>query len=243
MQKKRLERDLYITSDRCLWYRKEETIVIADLHLGQESSIASQGTTIPRIQRDIIIDALSTIIERYQPRTVVIAGDLKHEFNRNRKQEFREVYQVMEFLRERTSLVVVRGNHDNYLKNITNSAGIPFYEHGLPMGDYYITHGHLDLEIDGKMIMGHEHPSLRIRDDMFATLKRPCFLHHPSGITILPAFSPLSYGRDLLSGDRFISKVLQGYNMDEFRAYLVAEDGLLDLFTVGDIREAMPDIC
>ncbi len=242
MQQKEIQKGLFITCDRSLWYEPEKTVIIADLHLGIESSLADQGTTVPRVQKELIIDGLSNIIDKYEPRTLVIAGDLKHEFGRNRKQEFREIYEVMDFLRERTSLVVIRGNHDNFLKTITNSAGIPFYERSLTIGDMTVSHGHLPIDKKGILVIGHEHPSIRIRDEMSATFKSSCFLYHDTGIIVLPAFTPLAYGRDILQAKGFISEPLKRIDPDEFQVCLVSDEGLMDLCTIHDIKKAMPDI-
>jgi metallophosphoesterase superfamily enzyme len=99
-----------------------------------------------------------------------------------------------------------------------------------------ITHGHKEVEWDGTLIIGHEHPSLQLRDEIGASIKRPCFLIS-DGVIVLPAFSPLATGTNAASM-HFISPPLK--DLDE-RTRVIAIDeelGLVDFQTLADIRRS-----
>ncbi|MGM0405953.1 MAG: metallophosphoesterase [Thermoplasmatota archaeon] len=243
MERIELADGVYITSDYCVWYEPKNVIILADLHLGLEASMKDEGFSLPRFQKDEILDRLSTIFDKYDPQTVIVNGDFKHEFGRNRKEELIEVVEVIDFIRDHSELIIIRGNHDNFLKTITEKRGIVFYEDFMVLDDITISHGHKSITEHQFLIIGHEHPSIKIRDDMGAFIKISCFLYHRSkNILILPAFSPLSEGRDMISARSFISDILKGLNIEEFYTYAVTDSGLMDFQTVKNIRKAYPDM-
>src|SRR3989475_7146987 len=106
------------TRDFALFLRDERTLVISDLHLGFEGALAEQGVSIPRFQRRVVLERLGKMLDRGKAETVIIAGDFKHEFSKNLVDEWVEVKQVLRFLKDRVTPVLVRGNHDNYLATI-----------------------------------------------------------------------------------------------------------------------------
>ncbi|HEY5606399.1 MAG TPA: metallophosphoesterase, partial [Thermoplasmata archaeon] len=106
------------TRDYAVFLREERALVISDLHLGFEGALAEQGVSIPRFQRKVILERLGAMLDRVKAEKVVIAGDFKHEFSKNLVDEWVEVKQVLRFLKERVTPVLVRGNHDNYLATI-----------------------------------------------------------------------------------------------------------------------------
>lgn len=243
MERLEIFEGIFITSDFCVHYPTRELIVLSDLHLGYEASLADDGITVPRSQKEKILDRLSSTVERYSPKTVLINGDLKHEFGKNRRQEFREVYEVIDFIRESADLLVVRGNHDNFLKTITNHAGVPFYEKEFEVDDITFTHGHKNIDRRQFTVIGHEHPSVNIRDEMGGTIKIPCFMcYREEKVLVLPAFSPLAIGRDILKAKEPFSESIKDLDILDFNIYGITDEGLMDLRTLADIKKAMPDL-
>src|SRR2546422_134288 len=112
------------TRDFALFLRDERALVISDLHLGFEGALAEQGVSIPRFQRRVVLERLGKMLDRGKAEKVVIAGDFKHEFSKNLVDEWVEVKQVLRFLKDRVTPVLVRGNHDNYLSTILNRTPI-----------------------------------------------------------------------------------------------------------------------
>ncbi|MFW5928361.1 MAG: metallophosphoesterase [Thermoplasmatota archaeon] len=243
MDKIKIYDGVYITSDLCVWYEPKDVVILADLHLGLEASLKDEGFSLPRFQKDEIMDRLSTIFDKYGPETLIVNGDFKHEFGKNRREEFYEVIDVIDFIRDQCELVIIRGNHDNFLKTITEKRGVVFYEKSIVLDMITLTHGHKEFPEYEFLVMGHEHPSIKIRDEMGAFVKIPCFLFHRSmNILILPAFSPLSEGRDMVSARSFISDNLKDIDVGDFHVYAVSESGLMDFQTIKNIREAYPDM-
>lgn len=249
MEKIEILDGLFLSSEFCIWYEPKETIIISDLHLGYEASLRDEGVSLPRFQKEEILDRLSNIFDKFEPRSLIVNGDFKHSFGENRDEEFYAVMDVIDHIEDHCSLGIVRGNHDNFLKTITENKGVPLYEEPLHLDNFIITHGQGDIVDEIKeedlIILGHEHPSLKIRDEMGSVLNLPCFLYHPhNNILILPAFSPLAQGRDVINNEVFISDSLSdtGTNLNDFQVFAISDTGLMDFQTVQEIKMAYPDM-
>jgi putative SbcD/Mre11-related phosphoesterase len=225
--------DITGDSDHALYLSKSRTVIIADLHLGYEGALHEEGVSIPRFQKGIMMDRIERIIERYGPKKVIINGDFKHEFSKNLSQEWDDVNDVLNLLVDEVDVELVRGNHDNYLLTILAKKGLDLKDRIESQG-MKITHGHKEVEWDGTLIIGHEHPSLQLRDEIGASIKRPCFLISDS-VIVLPAFSPLATGTNAASM-RFISPPLA--DLDEHTRVIAIDEklGLMDFQTLADIR-------
>jgi len=69
--------------DLALFFPKKKILIISDLHLGYEEALNRKGVLIPRFQFKDTITRLKPILETTKPETVIINGDLKHEFGLN----------------------------------------------------------------------------------------------------------------------------------------------------------------
>jgi putative SbcD/Mre11-related phosphoesterase len=221
---------LEISNERCAVMRDEGIVVIADLHLGFESVLEEGGLHLPRMQNQTMRDMIERIVERYSPSKFVILGDLKHEFSRNLPQEWGEVQRLLSLMQEERELVVVRGNHDNYLATISSRLGIDMVDE-FRAGGIGFVHGHVDTSLR-PLVMGHEHPSVRLFDTVGAYVKMPCFVHLPTErILVLPAFSPLASGTDFtgLTAADTLSPILKSSDLSDAVAYGCSDIGLLNL--------------
>ncbi|NIA10168.1 MAG: phosphoesterase [Nitrospiraceae bacterium] len=228
---------IFATNDYCLNIPEERSVIIADLHLGYEGVLCMEGVAMPRYQGKVIMERLDNIMKRYGPEKVIVNGDFKHNFGRNLEQEWREVSNMLKFLCRESEVVLIRGNHDNFLKTIASKFGVPIMDE-YEVAGATISHGH--RRIEGKrIIIAHEHPSIKLRDEVGATISLPCYLFSDE-IIVMPAFSPLASGTDVSSADAgdYLSPVLRGCDMDKFKVLAISEVGLLDFSTVGDIRRA-----
>ncbi|HTY47704.1 MAG TPA: metallophosphoesterase [Methanomassiliicoccales archaeon] len=221
---------LLISNDLCALLPTESTAVIADLHLGYESVLEDSGLHLPRMQTERMKETLTRIIERHSPKRFIILGDLKHEFSRNLAQEWSEVRALLSLLQDQGDVIVVRGNHDNYLATIASKLGVTMKDK-CEVGGVHFVHGHEDCD-DRPLVIGHEHPSVRLYDDIGACVKMPCFVHVPQErIVVMPAFSPLARGTDFtgISSEGTMSPVLQRGDLSGAVAYACSEIGLLPL--------------
>ncbi len=182
----------------------------------------------------MILERLGQMFDRTKAEQVIIAGDFKHEFSKNLVDEWVEVKQVLRFIRDRAKPVLVRGNHDNYLATILGDLNLPLNARA-DIGGYTIVHGHEEVSTLHPIIMGHEHPAVKLKDELGATVSVPAFLALDQ-LIVLPAFSPLALGVDV-SSYPYLSPILNRIPIDDARVIGVDEkEGLLDFGAVGGLK-------
>ncbi len=227
---------LWATRHFALWLKEEDAVAISDLHLGFEAALAEHGVSIPRFQRREILERLARLLDACEPEKLIIAGDFKHEFSKNLADEWVEIKQVLRFLQQRTEPIVVRGNHDNFLATILGDLRMTLHDR-YDLGGCTFVHGHEDVQTLGTIVMGHEHPAVKLRDSLGATVSVPAFLV-ADRIIVLPAFSPLALGVDVASYP-YLSPILNRVDVDSARVVGVDEaSGLMDFGRVGDLHDS-----
>lgn len=217
----------------------ENVLVVADMHLGVEASLENEGLSVPRVQTKKILEYMEDVMSTVRPAKVVVAGDLKHNFDRNLTQEWQEVTKFVERLAGRAELEVIKGNHDNFLNLILRERGVPPLRKELVVGGVQIVHGHQLVERKGLCMMGHMHPSLRLRDSVGASVKDHCYLWDPKKqILVLPALSLLAAGVDVVSGEG-ADTIIPSFGAEGLRGchpIVFSEDRALRFPSVGELR-------
>jgi putative SbcD/Mre11-related phosphoesterase len=228
---------LLITNQLCAVLKDEGTVVVSDLHVGYESVLEDSGLHLPRIQTETMRDSLLDIIDRFSPERFLILGDLKHEFSRNLAQEWSEARRILGTLQDHGDVIIVRGNHDNYLATIASKLGVRLVEEHVAVGFHFV-HGHLPNS-NRPLVMGHEHPSVRLFDSVGAYVKLPCFVHlEEERILVMPAFSPLAPGTDITSGAQTFSPILEKADMERAKVFGCSEIGVLSLGEAGKLSRS-----
>ncbi len=212
-----------------------KTCIISDLHLGIENVMVEKGFSVPRMQIPEIVDDIRRIVRTYSPKRIVIAGDLKHEFSRNLPYEWEDVGILLEELSD-LEVIVVRGNHDNFLPAILSKYGVEMVDE-LEVHGWMVVHGHKECDGD-RIIMGHEHPAVKIRY-RGAVYDYKCYIRVKGSIIVLPAFSPIVTGVDLLSSDGFLSPILKGVRDDDVEVYAICGE-VVYLGRLSDLKSVGP---
>jgi len=223
---------VHVTREYALWLPNDRTLAISDLHLGYEGAMQEAGVAIPRRQKGVMLERLTRLLDRYEPETVVVDGDFKHEFSRNLEEEWKDVRDMLDFLLERTVPVLVRGNHDNYLMQILSPKGLDL-KRQYACGGFTFVHGHDDPGVSGPLVLGHEHPAVKLRDGLGAVFSLPAFVVQPD-VIILPAFSPLALGVDVTERPK-MSPLLADRDLSDARIYAI--DDALGLLEFGCVRD------
>ncbi len=234
----RLDADLELLPGGAVMLHRSRTVVVADLHLGCEATLEREGLSLPRVQAKKIEAYLISVIEAVGPDRLVVAGDLKHDFSRNLTQEWNEVTCFVRAVADLVDLVVVRGNHDNFLSVILSELDIPF-RRDCRVGDHTVLHGHTETTAEGPLIIGHIHPSILLRDNVGARVKSPCYLYdHMRGILVLPALSIVSPGMDVVgtpSSDA-VSPLIAPYGLGGFVPIVFSGSKPMTFPTVSELR-------
>ena len=224
-----------ISNDRCLILSDGPTVVIGDLHLGYEKALEDEGLYLPRMNTCSIRDSLNRIICRYEPKRIVLLGDIKHDFARAPYECRYDVSSIIKMLTDAAEVIVVKGNHDNFLQNILSDTNLDVQDFA-DIGGLRLEHGHVDSGVR-PVAIGHEHPSVKISDALSGSVKLQCFMHSKDdGIIVIPPFSPFSSGSDL-SSEQFMSDACRNADMDNAYVYGVSEIGMIRLGRLGKLRE------
>jgi putative SbcD/Mre11-related phosphoesterase len=215
--------------------RLGNSIVIADLHLGYEVAMAKEGVYLPRIFHEIVGE-LKALLREERPKRLIVDGDLKHSF----VPEWRERRELKAFVEEVSPLVeeivLVRGNHDVgtlWLREL----GVEVVDE-LDLHGWKLVHGH--KLVDGnRFIIGHEHPAVRLRDEVGAVIKVPAFLVGDE-LVVLPAFSPWAYGNDVIR--EIVSPFLRKVDPLTLDVLVPLGDELLDFGKLGRLIELLREL-
>ena len=149
----------------------EKVLVVADLHIGWEVSLAQRGIHVPS-QTPKLLEKMIQLVKVTNPSSIIFLGDVKHAVA---KVEFEEWRDVPDFFEKISGMVqdiqVVSGNHDGNLEALTtpnvkihSSSGIILWK------KIALLHGHAwpkaDLLGCETMVMAHLHPVVTFTDEL-----------------------------------------------------------------------------
>ena len=232
-----LEPGIRVTNDRCILFEKERILVIGDLHLGYEKALEDEGLYLPRLNTESIRESLNRLIEKYEPEEIVLLGDIKHDFKRAKFEGKEEVRSIVRLIMDAAKVIIVKGNHDNYVQNIVADLGVTVVDY-VDIGGYRLEHGHVDSGVR-PVIIGHEHPSVKIIGSLSGGLKMQCFVYaREEGVLVIPPFSFLSSGTDFVSSsEEFMSSACKGADMGNAKLYAISDLGLIELGSLSDVSD------
>ncbi|RMF05321.1 metallophosphoesterase [Candidatus Woesearchaeota archaeon] len=212
-----------------LFLREHSVLVFGDVHVGYEEMLNREGFLIPRFHISEVLRIVGPVLDALSPATVVINGDLKHEFGTISDQEWRDTLKLLDFISSRASVVLVRGNHDTILGPVARKRGISVVE-SFVAGRNLLMHGHKlpDFSSDDfikseRIIISHEHPSVTLsrgpRRERFKCFLKCAF--KGKELVVLPSVNPLVEGSDIVS-ERPLSPFLSSY--DDCELWVLSDD-------------------
>ncbi|PIZ50735.1 phosphoesterase [Candidatus Woesearchaeota archaeon CG_4_10_14_0_2_um_filter_33_13] len=219
--------------DLALWIKKEQILIIGDLHLGYEEYMQKKGIFLPKFQIQEITKRLQKIIQKTKPQIIIINGDLKHEFGKVLSQEWEDVLQLIDFLTKNSKeIILIKGNHDKILGPIALKRNIKVLEK-YEVDNILIVHGDKTIPTTKKrVVIGHEHPAIVLKDHGKVE-KFKCFLkgkYKQKELIVMPSFNPLLEGTDILK-EKLLSPYLK--DVSKFQVFVVGEE----IFNFGTVRE------
>ncbi len=214
-----------------------DTVIVADIHLGFESVLNEYGVSLPRFELHEVMEKFTKLLTDYPIKRIILNGDFKHDFSKNSDSEWNEITQFLNrILTSIDEIILVKGNHDNFLSTIAYRMGVTVVDY-YDIGNITVFHGDRSTERDERIIIGHEHPSITFRDRIGAMYTMPIYLFFRSSeILVLPAFSAWTYGSDVLTYP-LTSPVIRNKNIDEAEVYGIYENGIVDLTTIKNIKK------
>ena len=227
--------------------KRERILVIGDLHFGYGEVLEESGIALPtsllsdvKKELDIIFDKLAD--EKKKIDKIVLLGDLKHEFGRVSREEWRDVSGFLEYLSDKCKeIVIVKGNHDVIIEPITRKKAVKVVEY-LIAGECCFLHGDSDfLEASGKgikiWVVGHAHPAIVIRESKGVKAEKyKCFLDGKfkgKRVIIVPSFFPFMEGSDVRDFDLGLA---WKFNFGDFEVRVVGVGSDLKVLDFGKLK-------
>lgn len=178
---------LHLLAEHALWWPGNDTLLVADLHLGKPASFRASGIPIPEGCDEDDLQRLSRILTETGAGRLLVLGDLIHNQHSLTDQlthhfgEWRDRHPKL-----RLDLAI--GNHDRPVTRVHPQLGIDTCQEEFQEPPFCFRHfpepqGHEE----GHVVAGHTHPRVRLSDGQSRGLSLPCF-HFGQKATTLPAF-------------------------------------------------------
>jgi uncharacterized protein len=218
----------------------------ADVHIGIEDSIQAEGFAMPLEEERELLERFRSIIKKFEPKVLVLNGDVLHEFGRlrrNTKKSFDRI--TLELFASVDEVIVLTGSHDRMMDTALEGSDVT-------AADLYFKGGVLFTHGDGVpkrakdddvklIVIGHEHPMLDIE-----LKKEPCFLYgekawHEKDVLVLPAFNPLCSGTTIncMDSHDFMSPFIRAGDIGDYRPILNAGKDVLKFPRLKDFRHIL----
>lgn len=180
----------WVFPERCLYWEDENTLIVADLHLGKTGHFRKSGIAVPQSIYKADLQRLIAMLYLCKADRLIIVGDFTHSSMNKELDLFLKWRNDFSLLK----IDLVKGNHDILEDSWYAGAGITLHEWELVVNGFLFRHedSRRKKKPEQKNIRykfyGHVHPGITIKGPGRQSLKFPCFyFNHES--CILPAFS------------------------------------------------------
>jgi uncharacterized protein len=219
--------------------RVDDYLIVADLHIGITRDMLEKGVFVPN-QSMSLAKKLNHLKKITKTRRLILAGDVKHRvsgFSFHEKSELEKFFDVLKF----DKIIIVKGNHDGGIEKMLPHNKNILVKKSFTVSDYIITHGHANIKTTKKnIIIGHNQPHIKIRDDMGAYYVEPVWLRGRLGgkldgktLIIMPAFNEFC-GATIVNKDKMIGPLAKHLILEKTKVYL------LDGTDLGRLSDFMP---
>lgn len=197
-----LHQNLLLLPEKAVFWVQEQTLIIADIHLGKVGHFRKAGIAIPKSLEQDDLAELSDLIHRYSPQKILFLGDLFHS-ELNKDWEWLVLWRS---LFPNIAMILVLGNHDILNKKLYEDLNFQVCE-CFETGPFYFSHEPLNNSQSEKVskyiISGHIHPGVVLEGAGRQRLSLPCF-HFGKKQALLPSFGKFTGKVKMknLKGDR-----------------------------------------
>ena len=201
------DENVLLDSDRAIYWPRERTLIVADVHLGKGSVFRRSGIAVPTGSTQHDLQRLSALIERHHAQRLLVLGDLFHA-RLDDDEPWHAQFDGFRQRHARLRIEVVQGNHDEL-------AGIPqhWQLNWLAMphveAPFVLMHDAVASPL-GHALGGHVHPVIRLQTRR-ERLRLPVFWLRES-LTVLPSFGIFTGGWEVQpeAGDRLVAASAEG---------------------------------
>lgn len=176
---------LRLLPERCMYWERTQTLLLADLHLGKSANFRASSVPIPPGTTRSDLEKLDLAIQQTTPQRLVILGDFWHGAG-GKTEEVLSQFDEWRCRNSDIEILLIPGNHDRKAGDPISSWRITCLNE--PVVDEPFVYCHLPGSTrDGYTLAGHLHPGVVLRGKDRQRLKLPCFWFGGS-CAVLPAF-------------------------------------------------------
>jgi uncharacterized protein len=173
-----------LSANRTIFWEETTTLVLSDLHLGKSGHFRKSGIAIPQNIFKEDMQRLLAEIQYFQPKQLVIVGDLFHSSANKENDLFEKWRNDIGHVQ----IKLVKGNHDILKKEWYQRTGIEVFSEKLAINGFAFMHDIDSCGIpDEYCFSGHIHPGVRLNGTGRQSLQLPCF-YFGGEYAVLPAF-------------------------------------------------------
>tara|TARA_R110002012_G_scaffold250730_4_gene428646 strand:+ start:9521 stop:10165 length:645 start_codon:yes stop_codon:yes gene_type:complete len=176
-----LEQSLVLSIHKSIFWKEQECLIVSDLHLGKAGHFRKAGIPISSKVHVEDLDRLDLLLNTYQPKRLVMLGDLFHSDKNNEWEAFtiwRNQYEALE-------VTLTMGNHDIIATSNYRKINVDAVDE-LTLGPFFMSH-HPTENSFGYNLAGHLHPGISLQGKARQGVRIPCFYFGQKG-ALLPAF-------------------------------------------------------
>ena len=142
---------------------KRKNLVITDLHIGFENSMASNEIFVGKNSTiNETIQEVSEMIESQKPDSLILLGDVKSSIKSISRNEWDEIPRFFKEIGEKCDVTLIPGNHDASIQRLVPDNISMISSAGMVEENMLLTHGHTmpseNFSHVDKIVMGHIHP-------------------------------------------------------------------------------------
>lgn len=183
---------LILDHRKAIYWSAQKALLLSDLHIGKAGHFRKHGIAIHNNVNRGTLWNLSALIADFEPKDVLILGDLTHDARNGEWEQFVDFVQMFPEI----SWKLINGNHDRLSAEDYENAGIKCYDQ-LDLGPFKLLHEFDETATSERYIIsGHLHPAVRLKGKGRQNVKLSCFFFGESA-GILPAFGEFT-GRHVL---------------------------------------------
>ncbi len=181
------EHKFLLSADKCIYWEKEQTLILSDLHFGKTGHFRKAGIAVPQNLFKEEIQRFVSLLQTFKPQNVVVIGDMFHSGDNKEHALF------VKWRKDFTQLNIqlVMGNHDILQKEWYQGASIETIDTKLCIGNFSFVHDISDVTNENTgnnyCFSGHIHPGYSITGPGKQALRFPCF-YFARQYAVLPAF-------------------------------------------------------
>jgi DNA ligase-associated metallophosphoesterase len=175
--------DLLLNNQRSIYWQAQNALIFSDLHSGKSAHFRKHGMAIPSYLHYSDLERLQFLIQHYQPKKIIIVGDLVHAAGNKEVIDFKRLTSTFSTI----DFHLIKGNHDRISEKLIKDLGIASVTENLVIDTIQFVH-EPNSNNNIPTISGHIHPGIQIPLLKNSRKNLPCFVVQSSQI-ILPAFS------------------------------------------------------